>query len=82
MNGETKLLKIYVGEQEHYHDKPIYQYLVRFLKEKGIGGVTVSRGIEGHGQDKVLHTARLLELSADRQSFWKLLMKPIKLTLF
>ena len=50
---------------ERYKNKPLYQYLVHWLKEKGIGGVTVNRGIEGYGADKVLHTARFLELSSD-----------------
>lgn len=63
--GKSKLLKIYVGENEQYKDTSLYRYLVRWLKEKGLGGVTVSRGIEGYGQDKILHTARLLELSSD-----------------
>ncbi|MGC7871314.1 DUF190 domain-containing protein [Desulfosporosinus sp. FKB] len=65
MLGKAKLLKVYLGESERYKHKPLYQYLVYWLKEKGIGGVTVSRGIEGYGQDKVLRTARLLELSSD-----------------
>ncbi|MDI6879097.1 MAG: DUF190 domain-containing protein [Desulfitobacteriaceae bacterium] len=65
MAGKSKLLKIYVGETERYQDKPLYQYLVYWLKDKGIVGVTVNRGIEGYGQDKILHTARFLELSSD-----------------
>lgn len=65
MLGKAKLLKIYLGESERYKNKPLYQYLVHWLKEKGIGGVTVNRGIEGYGADKVLHSARLLELSSD-----------------
>lgn len=65
MNGKAKLLKVYVGEKEQYHKKPLYQYLVHWLKQQGVGGVTVYRGIEGYGEDKVLHSARLLELSSD-----------------
>ena len=65
MLGQAKLLKVYLGESERYKNKSLYQYLVHWLKEKGISGVTVARGIEGYGQDKVLHTARLLELSSD-----------------
>ncbi|KLU63050.1 hypothetical protein CEB3_c05440 [Peptococcaceae bacterium CEB3] len=65
MAFQGKLLKIYVGESERYRDKPLYQYLIRWLKEKGIGGATASRGIEGYGKDNILHTARLLELSSD-----------------
>lgn len=65
MLGKAKLLKVYVGESERFKNKPLYQFLVHWLKEKGIGGVTVTRGIEGYGGDKVLRTARLLELSSD-----------------
>lgn len=65
MLEKAKLLKVYIGESERYKNKPLYQHLVHWLKEKGIGGVTVSRGIEGYGQDKVLHSARFLELSSD-----------------
>jgi len=55
----------YVCEKERFKNKPLYQYLVHWLKEQGISGVTVSRGIEGYGHDKVLRSARLLELSSD-----------------
>lgn len=65
MVEKAKLLKIYVGEMERYGGKSLYQHLVYWLKEKGIGGVTVLRGIEGYGQDKVIHTYRFLELSSD-----------------
>ncbi|AHF06232.1 DUF190 domain-containing protein [Desulfitobacterium metallireducens] len=65
MQGKGKLLKVYVGESERYRNKPLYQYLIKWLREKGIAGVTINRGIEGYGQDKVVHTTRLLELSAD-----------------
>ena len=63
--GKAKLLKVYVGEKERFKNKPLYQYLVHWLQEQGILGVTVFRGIEGYGADKVLHSARLLELSSD-----------------
>ncbi|WP_425804022.1 DUF190 domain-containing protein [Desulfitobacterium sp. Sab5] len=65
MHGNAKLLKVYVGENERYKNKPLYQYLIKWLHEEKIAGVTITRGIEGYGQDKVVHTARLLELSAD-----------------
>lgn len=65
MLGKAKLLKVYLGESERYKKRPLYQYLVHWLKEKGISGVTVNRGIEGYGADKVLHSARFLELSSD-----------------
>ncbi|MDQ7092340.1 DUF190 domain-containing protein [Desulfosporosinus sp. PR] len=65
MLGEAKLLKVYFGEKDQYQNEPLHQYLVHWLKEKGIGGVTVNRGIEGYGQDKLLRIARLFQLSSD-----------------
>lgn len=60
-----KLLKIYIGEKQRFQNKSLYQYIVHWLNEKGISGVTVNRGIEGFGEDKVIHSTRLLELATD-----------------
>jgi len=65
MLEKGKLLKIYVSENEKYEKKALYQYLVYWLREKGIGGLTVSRGILGYGYDRMLKSARVLELSSD-----------------
>ncbi|ADG81460.1 hypothetical protein Tfer_2415 [Thermincola ferriacetica] len=65
ITGKGKLLKIYLGETEKWKGKSLYHQLVLKLKEEGIAGVTVYRGIEGYGADKVLHSARILDLSAD-----------------
>jgi PII-like signaling protein len=35
------------------------------VREEGLAGATVLRGIEGFGADSRLHTARLLRLSED-----------------
>lgn len=64
MIAKAKLLKVYVSEKEQFRNKPLYQYLVHWLREQGISGVTVYRGIEGYGHDKMLRSARLLELSS------------------
>jgi PII-like signaling protein len=60
-----KLLKVYVGEKQRYQNKSLFQYLVHWLNEKGIRGVTVKRGIEGYGKDRVIHSTKLLELASD-----------------
>lgn len=43
---------------------PIYQAIVETLREEGIAGATVLRGIEGFGASR-LHTAWILRLSED-----------------
>lgn len=58
-----KLLKVYINEDSTYKGHNLYHALVLKLKEIGIAGVTVTRGIEGYGQGKLLHTTRLLDLT-------------------
>ena len=63
--SEAILLRIFIGESDTYKDKPLYKYLVEMLKEEGIAGATVLRGIEGYGKTSHLHTTSILRLSTD-----------------
>jgi PII-like signaling protein len=65
IEGEGKLLRIFVGESDRWHGKPLYQAIVDRVREEGLAGATVLRGIEGFGADSRLHTARILRLSED-----------------
>jgi uncharacterized protein len=55
----VQVMRIYVGEQDNWHGKPLYAALVTRLKECGIAGVTVFRGVEGYGSHHKIHTARI-----------------------
>ena len=65
IEGAALLVRIYVGESDHRHGKPLYQAVVELLRERGLAGATVLRGIEGFGAHAHLHTTRLLRLSED-----------------
>ena len=65
IEGEGKLLRIFVGESDTWHGKPLYQAIVERVRKDGLAGATVLRGIEGFGADSHLHTARILRLSED-----------------
>jgi uncharacterized protein len=65
LEGRGKLLRIYVGESDTWHGKPLYQAIVERVREEGLAGTTVLRGIEGFGRTSRLHTARILRLSED-----------------
>ena len=65
IEGEGKLLRVFIGESDRWHGKPLYQAIVERVREAGLAGATVLRGIEGFGADSRLHTARLLRLSED-----------------
>jgi PII-like signaling protein len=63
--GVASLLRIYIGETDRHDGAPLYQAIVAFLRERGIAGATVLRGIEGYGANAHLHTTRILSLSMD-----------------
>lgn len=65
LEGEGKLLRIFIGESDTWHGKPLYQAIVQRLREEGLAGATVIRGIEGFGAKSHLHTSRILRLSED-----------------
>jgi uncharacterized protein len=65
LEGEGKLLRIFIGESDTWHGRPLYQAIVERVREEGLAGATVVRGIEGFGADSHLHTTRILRLSED-----------------
>jgi PII-like signaling protein len=61
--GPAKKLTIYLDESERAHGKPVYEVLLDLFFKRKIAGASVFRGIEGYGSDRVVHTAKILELS-------------------
>jgi len=65
IEGTGLLARVYVGESDQWHGRPLYEAIVKLLRERGLAGATVLRGIEGFGAKQHLHTARILSLSSD-----------------
>src|SRR5436190_17967152 len=63
--GERTLMRIFIGESDKYHGKPLYQALLEKFREKGLAGATVLRGVAGYGASSVVHTEKVLRLSLD-----------------
>ena len=59
------LLRIFVGEDDEHDGRPLYEAIVLALREHGLAGATVFRGMMGFGRSSVLHTSRVLRLSED-----------------
>jgi PII-like signaling protein len=62
---EGKLLRIFIGESDRHENMPLFEWIVRKAREKGIAGATVLRGLEGYGARSLLHTTKVLRLSSD-----------------
>jgi PII-like signaling protein len=67
MDFETDgcLLRIFIGESDRAHGRPLYEWLVEEAQRQGLAGATVLRGIMGFGRESRIHTARILRLSSD-----------------
>lgn len=65
LEGEGKLLRIFIGENDTWHGKPLYQAIVERVRLEGLAGATVLRGVEGFGAHSRVHTSRILRLSED-----------------
>jgi uncharacterized protein len=59
------LLRVFIGESDHYQGKALYEQIVLKARELNLAGATVLRGIMGFGADSRMHTAKLLRLSED-----------------
>lgn len=62
---DARLVRIFIGESDTHHGRPLYQAIVEVLRQEGLAGATVLRGIEGFGKSSRLHTAHILRLSED-----------------
>jgi len=65
MDSEAILLRIYIGESDSCGGKPLYRYIVEYLKREGLAGATVLRGVSGFGQTSRISSTSILRLSTD-----------------
>jgi PII-like signaling protein len=65
INGDAKLLRIFVGESDKTGNTPVYEKIVLEARKAGMAGATVFRGIMGFGGSSMIHTTKILRLSED-----------------
>jgi uncharacterized protein len=68
MNPPVKMLVIYVDESDIWGDAqtPLYEAIVRRLRQLEIAGATVQAGIMGFGSHQKVHRKRLFGISDDK----------------
>jgi PII-like signaling protein len=64
--GKAKIMRIYIGENDKWNGKPLYEAIVSGLRSNDIAGVTVYRGILGYGANRRIRKDAALSLSHDR----------------
>lgn len=65
LEGEQVLMRLFLGEDDSRKGRPTWRVILEILREEGIAGATVLRGIAGFGAKSFLHTGNLLRLSGD-----------------
>lgn len=53
-------LRVYLGEDKHEDDGPLYEAIIRQARQMGLAGATVLRGTQGYGRSTRLHTTDVL----------------------
>ena len=61
--GTGKRIRIFIGEAEEWHGKPLYHAILELVQQQGAAGATVMRGIEGFGPEHHLSTDRLPDIA-------------------
>ena len=65
IKAHAKRLRIYIGEADSWEGKSLYKELVLKAKELDLAGATVFQGCMGYGANSRIHTASLIDMSAD-----------------
>ena len=63
--ADGKLLRVFIGEQDQWERKPLYEAIVLLAKKESMAGATALKGFLGFGCKSHMHTTKLLRLSED-----------------
>lgn len=61
----AELLRVFVGTDQKYGHKPLYEAIVLAARERHLAGATVLRGSLGYGAGSRIHSAKILRVSED-----------------
>lgn len=79
---EAELLRVFIGESDKFHGRPLYEVIVQRARELGMAGATVLRGTLGFGAHSRIHTAKILRLSEDLPMVIEIVDKPERIAQF
>ena len=65
LQGQSKLLRIFLGESDRIGHRSLYDAILMAAKEKGLAGGTVLKGVMSFGASTRIHRSRIIEVSED-----------------
>ena len=63
--GKAKLMRIFLGEADRWHEEPLYDAIIKQLRMMDIAGATVYRGILGYGAKGHTHKKSFFHIARD-----------------
>src|SRR5579885_3411210 len=79
--GPARLLQIFLGEADRWHDEPLYDAIVKQLRMLDIAGATVYRGILGYGAKGHEHKKSFFHVSRDLPIMVSVIDSPEKIAI-
>jgi uncharacterized protein len=80
--SEGKLLRIFIGEDDRWHGRPLYEAIIEEARRRGLAGATAWKGFIGFGANSRLHTTKILRLSEDLPIVIEVVDSPEKIAAF
>ena len=77
--GPARLLRVFIGEADKWHDEPLYEAIVKKLRMLDIAGATVYRGILGYGAKGHEHKKSFFHVSRDMPIMISVIDSPEKI---
>jgi uncharacterized protein len=65
LKGVAKLLRIFIGESDKVHHRPLCDVIVAEARSRGLAGATAWRGFLAFGPTSRIRTSKVLDLSTD-----------------
>jgi PII-like signaling protein len=75
----AKLLRVFIGEADKWHDEPLYDAIVRKLRMMDMAGATVYRGVLGYGAKGHQHKRSFFHVSRDMPIMMSVVDSPGKI---
>jgi len=63
--SKAKMLRVYIGQDDQWEGKPLYESIVMKLRQMDVAGATVYKGVMGYGAQQRMHKSGFLGLSRD-----------------
>jgi len=79
VRGAAQMMRIYLGEADHWNGEPLHQAILKQLRMMDIAGATVYRGILGYGAKGHTHKDSFLHMSHDLPLMISVVDKPQKI---